>query len=126
MAFAGTYVLTGRVNYEKFAEASGATPEQIAKGKDVKPKTEITVNGDTYTVKRIFPNQTTTNTFTLGVPTELTLVEGKKAKATVTLEGGKLITQNENSKSVTELSGSELKETITFKGETMSRTSTRA
>ncbi|XP_039271601.1 fatty acid-binding protein, liver-like [Styela clava] len=123
MAFAGSYILEKRENYDEFAQASGATADQIAKGSKVFPTTEISVNGDSYTVTRKFPNQTTTNSFTLGVPTELTLVEGRKATATTTLEGGKLVTQNANFKSVTELDGSNLVETITFNGKTMKRIS---
>nr|XP_039271964.1 fatty acid-binding protein 2, liver-like [Styela clava] len=126
MSFGGKFVLESRNNYDEFAAASGASPEQIQRGKSVHPTTEISNNGDNYTVKRIFPNQTITNSFKLGVPTELSFVEGKKATATVTLEGGKLVMKGDKFSSVAEIEGGKLKETLTFNGKTMTRWSTKA
>ncbi|XP_077971827.1 fatty acid-binding protein 10-A, liver basic-like [Styela clava] len=125
MSFAGSFVLDKRENYDELATAIGASNDQIARGRNSRPTTEITVDGEKYTVKRIFPHQTTVNKFTLGVPAKLTLLEGKRAVATVTLQGSKLVMSNDNFSCVSEIVDGNLKEILTFNGKTMTRWSVK-
>ncbi|XP_077971640.1 fatty acid-binding protein 10-A, liver basic-like [Styela clava] len=125
MSLSGKFKMVKRDNYEKFAGASGATDEQIKRGSETTLETEVTQDGDNITVKRIYPNQTVSNTFQLGVPNDFNFPDGRNAKATCTKDGEKIVLKGENFSQISEIEDGKLKETLTLKGVSMVRWSDR-
>ncbi|CAI9624500.1 unnamed protein product, partial [Staurois parvus] len=68
----------------------GIPAEQIEKGKNFKYTTEVVQNGDDFTWSQIYPGFTLTNKFTVGKEADMETQGGKKFKATVRMESGKL------------------------------------
>nr|CAB3244209.1 fatty acid-binding protein, liver-like [Phallusia mammillata] len=124
-AFVGKYIVESRDNFDGFMAGVGVPAEYIEKARAAKVETEVKNDGGLVTITRVRPLKTTTNSFRLGEETEMDTIKGDKIKATVQLEGGKLVAKGENYEVVTEMQGGNLKETITAKGHTMSRVSKR-
>merc|ERR1711881_44999 len=128
-AFCGKFVIDRRENYDGFMKGVGIPDEFIEKGRDAKVETQITKNGDSYTITRVRPAGTSSNTLTLGQESELDTIKGDKIKVTVTFADGKLTAKGsyEGGYEMTmELAGGQLKESLTVKGQTMTRYSNRA
>ncbi|NWX18779.1 FABPL protein, partial [Aegotheles bennettii] len=123
MAFSGTWQVYAQENQEEFLKAL-ALPDDIIKAvKDIKPVIEIQQKGDTFVVTSKTPKQSVTNTFTLGKESEITTMDGRKLKCTVNMVSGKLVCKSEKFTHEQEIKGSEMVETITVGGVTLTRRS---
>ncbi|MEE6516909.1 hypothetical protein FKM82_026757 [Ascaphus truei] len=113
MAFNGKYELQSHDNFEAFMKAIGLSDELIQKGKDAKSTSEIVQTGNHFKVIVTTGSKVLVNEFTIGEEAELETPTGEKVKSVVNLEGGKLVVQLKGIKSVTELSGDILTNTMT-------------
>ena len=112
--------------------------------RDVKVVTEISKEGNGFQVKRIRPKKTTINKLMIGEECEIETIKGDKVKVSkktslllpntsidyllkvnCQLDGGKVVASGEKYNFCMEMIGGKLKETITFKGHTMSRISAK-
>uniref|UniRef100_A0A8D0DTZ2 Fatty acid-binding protein, liver n=1 Tax=Salvator merianae TaxID=96440 RepID=A0A8D0DTZ2_SALMN len=115
MSFTGKYELQSQENFEPFMKAIGLPPELIEKGKDAKSISEIVQNGKNFKVTVTTGSKVLTNEFTIGEETELETPAGQKVKGTVQMEGDKKLVVNLNNiKSVTELVGDTIVNTMTL------------
>ncbi|XP_053321660.1 gastrotropin-like [Spea bombifrons] len=91
MSFTGKYEVESQENYDAFMKIIGIPAETIEKGRDFKFTTEVVQNGNDFAWSQIYPGRTMTNKFSVGQEAEMETMSGKKFKATVRLEGGKLV-----------------------------------
>ncbi|XP_018413507.1 PREDICTED: gastrotropin-like [Nanorana parkeri] len=123
MAFSGKYEVESQQNYDAFMKVIGIPDEKIEKGRDFKYSAEVVQNGNDFTWSQIYPGFTLTNKFTLGQESEMESMGGKKFKATVRLEGGKLVVDFPKYHHTSEIVGGKLVETSVAGGVTLVRTS---
>merc|ERR1712002_722080 len=123
--FVGKFLIEKRENYDGFMKGVGVPDEYIEKGRDASVTTEISQSGESFVITRIRPAGTTSNTLTLGKESELDTIKGDKIKVTVTFADGKLTAKGDQYEMTMELDGGNLKETLTVKGQVMTRFSTR-
>ncbi|XP_061926787.1 gastrotropin-like isoform X2 [Entelurus aequoreus] len=91
MAFAGRYETETQEGYDDFCKLLGIPADVIEKGRDYKLITEVTQDGKNFSWTQVYPtNAKVTNKFTVGQECDMETIGGKKFKATVFLEGGKL------------------------------------
>ncbi|XP_005385438.1 PREDICTED: fatty acid-binding protein, liver [Chinchilla lanigera] len=115
MNFSGKYQLQSQENFEPFMKAVGVPEDFIQKGKDLKGTTEIVQNGKHFKITVSSGTKVTKNEFTLGQECEIETMSGEKVKAVIDMEGNnKLVTTLKNIKSVTEISGDTLTNTMTL------------
>uniref|UniRef100_A0AAQ4R791 Fatty acid binding protein 6, ileal (gastrotropin) n=1 Tax=Gasterosteus aculeatus aculeatus TaxID=481459 RepID=A0AAQ4R791_GASAC len=108
----------------KLRARRGIPNDVIEKGRDYKLITEVTQDGDNFSWCQIYPtNARVTNNFTIGKECDMETIGGKKFKATVHMEGGKLTTAFPNYQHTTEISGGKLIETSTAASVVLKRTS---
>ncbi|XP_070269264.1 fatty acid-binding protein, heart-like [Myotis yumanensis] len=90
-AFAGTWKLVDSKNFNDYMKSIGVgfATRQVASM--TKPTTIIAINGDTITLKTQSTFKNPEISFKLGVEFEETTADDRKAKSTVTLDGGKLV-----------------------------------
>uniref|UniRef100_A0AAQ4RIX3 Fatty acid-binding protein, liver-type n=1 Tax=Gasterosteus aculeatus aculeatus TaxID=481459 RepID=A0AAQ4RIX3_GASAC len=114
MAFAGKWETESQEGYDAFCKLLGIPNDVIEKGRDYKLITEVTQDGDNFSWCQIYPtNARVTNNFTIGKECDMETIGGKKFKATVHMEGGKLTTAFPNYQHTTEISGGKLIEVKT-------------
>ncbi|XP_015241231.1 PREDICTED: gastrotropin-like [Cyprinodon variegatus] len=114
MAFSGKWELESQEGYEEFCKLVGIPDDTIQKGRDYKQVTEVVQNGNDFTWTQFYPsNHKVTNTFSIGKEADMQTISGKKFKATVNLDGGKLTVSFPNYHQVNEISGGKLIETST-------------
>ncbi|XP_030048428.1 fatty acid-binding protein 1, liver [Microcaecilia unicolor] len=114
MGFAGKYELQSQENFEPFMKAIGLPDDLIEKGKDLKSISEIEQNGKTFKVTVTTGSKVLSNEFTIGEEAEIETLTGEKVKTIVHLEGdNKLVVNLKAVKSVTELAGDTLINTLT-------------
>uniref|UniRef100_A0A3Q3BPW5 Fatty acid-binding protein, liver-type n=2 Tax=Kryptolebias marmoratus TaxID=37003 RepID=A0A3Q3BPW5_KRYMA len=124
MAFAGRWETETQEGYDEFCKLIGIPDNVIEKGRDYKLITEVTQEGDDFSWTQIYPTDArVTNNFTLGKECDMQTIGGKKFKATVNMEGGKLTACFPNYKQVSEISGGKLIETATCGSVVLKRTS---
>ncbi|KAM6918841.1 gastrotropin [Xenentodon cancila] len=124
MAFAGRWETETQEGYDEFCKLVGIPDDIIEKGRDYKMITEVTQDGNEFTWTQLYPADTkVTNKFTTGKECEMHTVGGKKFKATVNLEGGKLTVKFPNYSQVNEINGGKLIETSTAGPVVLTRTS---
>ncbi|XP_063301425.1 gastrotropin-like [Pelobates fuscus] len=123
MSFSGKYEVETQENYDAFLKLIGIPDEAIEKGRNLKMVTEVVQNGNDFTWSQIYPGQTTTNKFTIGQESDMQTMSGKKFKATVRLEDGKLVVDFEKYHHTSEIVGGKLVETSVAGGITFKRTS---
>ncbi|RVE61546.1 hypothetical protein OJAV_G00172840 [Oryzias javanicus] len=111
MAFAGRWEVESQEGYDEFCKVVGIPADVIEKGRDFKTVTEVTQNGDDFTWTQAYPNIKVTNKFTIGKECDMESVGGKKFKATVNMEGGKMTVSFPNYTQTNEISGGKLIET---------------
>ncbi|XP_075887373.1 gastrotropin-like [Nelusetta ayraudi] len=112
MAFAGKWEVECQEGYEEFCKLLGIPDDIIAKGRDYKMITEVTQSGETFTWTHIYPRDAkVTNNFTVGKESDMETIGGKKFKATVTMDGGKLCVTFPNYHHTSEICGGKLVET---------------
>ncbi|KAJ7313365.1 hypothetical protein JRQ81_004662 [Phrynocephalus forsythii] len=114
MSFTGKYERQTQENFEPFMKAIGLSDEQIEKGKTLKSFTEIVQNGKNFKVTITTGDKVVTNEFEIGKEAELDSPTGHKFKAVVNMEGdNKMVVNLNDIKSVSELSGDTLTNTLT-------------
>ncbi|XP_066502812.1 gastrotropin [Hoplias malabaricus] len=114
MAFTGKWETESQQGYDEFCKLLGIPDDVIEKGRDYKLVTEVAQNGDEYSWTQHYPaNHSVTNKFVLGKECDMETIGGKKFKATVTMEGGKLSVRFPNYHHTSEISGGKLIETST-------------
>ncbi|KAM7042126.1 gastrotropin isoform 2-T2 [Acridotheres tristis] len=124
MAFSGKYEFEGDENYDAFVQKIGLPSDKVEMGRNCKIVTEVVQNGNDFTWTQHFPGgRTTTNTFTVGAEADMETMGGKKFKATVKLEDGKLVADFPNYRHTAEISGGKLVEISTSSGVVYKRTS---
>ncbi|XP_048209507.1 fatty acid-binding protein, liver [Perognathus longimembris pacificus] len=115
MNFTGKYQLQSQDNFEPFMKAIGVSDDLIQKGKDLKSVSEIVQNGKHFKLTITTGSKVIQNEFTLGEECELETMNGEKVKTVVKMEGdNKLVTTIKNVKSVTELNGDTITNTMTL------------
>uniref|UniRef100_A0A8D2D4I2 Fatty acid-binding protein, liver n=1 Tax=Sciurus vulgaris TaxID=55149 RepID=A0A8D2D4I2_SCIVU len=115
MNFSGKYQLQSQENFEPFMKAIGLPDELIQKGKDLKGVSEVVQNGKHFKLTITTGSKVIQNEFTLGEECELETMTGEKIKTVVNMEGNnKLVTTLKNIKSVTELNGDTITNTMTL------------
>uniref|UniRef100_A0A8C5QK01 Liver-type fatty acid-binding protein n=1 Tax=Leptobrachium leishanense TaxID=445787 RepID=A0A8C5QK01_9ANUR len=125
MSFSGKYLLESQENYDAFMKLIGIPDDTIEKGRNFKFTTEVVQDGNTFTWSQIYPGHTMTNKFTIGQESEMATMSGKKFKAIVKLEGGKLIVEFEKYQHISEIVNGNLVETSIAGGITFKRISKR-
>ncbi|NXG71634.1 FABPL protein, partial [Baryphthengus martii] len=103
----------------------GLPDDQIQKGKDIKSVSEIVQDGKKFKVTVTTGTKVLHNEFTIGEECEMEMLTGEKVKAVVQLEGNKLIANLKGLKSVTELNGDTITNTLTMGDLTYKRISKR-
>ncbi|MGH0156956.1 UNVERIFIED_CONTAM: hypothetical protein FKN15_041423 [Acipenser sinensis] len=117
MAFNGKYEIESQENYDEFLKKIGIPDDIIEKGRNFKIVTEVSQNGNEFTWSQVYPQKTMTNKFVIDQESEMETMAGKKFKATVTLEGGKITVRFPNYQHTAEISGGKLVEaTVTLEG----------
>ncbi|CAH2276281.1 gastrotropin [Pelobates cultripes] len=125
MSFTGKYELESQENYDDFMKLIGIPAETIEKGRNFKFTSEVVQNGNTFTWSQIYPGHTMTNNFTVGQESEMQTMSGKKFKAVVKLEGGKLLVNFDKYIHTSEIVNGNLVETSVAGGVTFKRISKR-
>ncbi|XP_028939293.1 fatty acid-binding protein, liver [Ornithorhynchus anatinus] len=126
MSFSGKYQVQSQDNFEVFMKAIGVPDEIIQKGKDFKGVSEIVQNGNHFKLSLNTGTRVLVNEFTLGEECELETLTGEKVKTVVEKEGdNKLVTYIKGIKSVTELCGDTITNTMTLGDITFKRISKR-
>ncbi|XP_048344416.1 gastrotropin isoform X1 [Sphaerodactylus townsendi] len=98
----------------------------IEKGRNYKIVTEVIQNGDEFTWSQIYPGgKSMSNCFVIGKESEMETMGGKKFKATVKMEGGKMVATFPNYHHTAEIIGNKLVEISTVAGVTFKRISKR-
>uniref|UniRef100_A0A3P9IQ68 Fatty acid binding protein 6, ileal (gastrotropin) n=1 Tax=Oryzias latipes TaxID=8090 RepID=A0A3P9IQ68_ORYLA len=108
MTFAGRWEIESQEGYDEFCKVVGIPADVIEKGRDYKAVTEVTQNGDEFTWTQVYPTIKVTNKFTIGKECEMESLGGKKFKATVNMEGGKMTVNFPNYTQTNEISGGKL------------------
>ncbi|KAM6361894.1 FABPL protein, partial [Uria aalge] len=126
MSFTGKYELQSQENFEPFMKALGLPDEQIQKGKDIKSISEIVQDGKKFKITVTTGSKVMHNEFTIGEECEVEMLTGEKVKAVFQMEGNnKLIANLKGLKSVTELNGDIITNTMTMGDLTYKRISKR-
>uniref|UniRef100_A0A8C4VBL3 Fatty acid binding protein 1 n=1 Tax=Falco tinnunculus TaxID=100819 RepID=A0A8C4VBL3_FALTI len=99
--------------------------EQIQKGKDIKSISEIVQDGKKFKITVTTGSKVLHNEFTVGEECEVEMLTGEKVKATFQMEGNKLIANLKGLKSVTELNGDTITNTLSMGDLTYKRVSKR-
>uniref|UniRef100_A0A3B3DL87 Fatty acid-binding protein, liver-type n=1 Tax=Oryzias melastigma TaxID=30732 RepID=A0A3B3DL87_ORYME len=108
MAFAGRWEVESQEGYDEFCKGIGIPADVIEKGRDFKMITEVTQNGDDFTWTQVYPTLKVSNKFTIGKESDMETIGGKKFKATVNMEGGKMTVSFPNYFQTNEISGGKL------------------
>ncbi|KAK9539416.1 hypothetical protein VZT92_004524 [Zoarces viviparus] len=124
MAFAGKWETENQEGYEAFCKLLGIPDDIIEKGRDYKLVTEVTQDGNDFSWTQIYPtNASVTNKFTIDKECDMETIGGKKFKATVHMEAGKLIVDFPKYHHTSEISGGKLIETSKAGSVVLKRTS---
>ncbi|XP_019362011.1 PREDICTED: gastrotropin [Gavialis gangeticus] len=111
MAFTGKYEVESEENYDDFMKRIGLPSDVIEKGRNFKIVTEVVQNGEEFTWSQHYPGgQSMTNKFTIGKESEMETMSGKKFKATVKMENGKVVVDFPNYHHTAEIAGGKLVE----------------
>uniref|UniRef100_A0A663DJR6 Fatty acid-binding protein, liver n=2 Tax=Accipitrinae TaxID=8955 RepID=A0A663DJR6_AQUCH len=126
MSFTGKYELQSQENFEPFMKALGLPDDQIQKGKDIKSISEIVQDGKKFKITVTTGSKVLHNEFVIGEECEMEMLTGEKVKAVVQMEGNnRLVANLKGLKSVTELNGDTITNTLTMGDLTYKRISKR-
>ncbi|XP_026366684.2 gastrotropin [Ursus arctos] len=126
MAFNGKYEFESDKNYDEFVKRLGLSSDAIEKGRNIKIVTEVQQDGQNFTWSQHYPGgHSMTNKFTIGKECDMETMGGKKFKATVHMEGGKIAVEFPNYRQTSEIAGDKLVEISTIGGVTYERVSKR-
>ncbi|XP_051834788.1 gastrotropin [Antechinus flavipes] len=124
MSFTGKYEVESEKNYEEFLKCLGLSSSTIEKYRHFKTITEVIQDGNNFTWIHTYPDgHTVTNKFTIGKESEMETMGGKKFKATVQMEGSKIVANFPNYQQTSEIVGGKLVEISTSGGVTYERVS---
>ncbi|XP_001369845.1 gastrotropin [Monodelphis domestica] len=124
MSFSGKYEVESEKNYEAFLNQLGISKDTIEKYRNFKTLTEVVQDGNNFTWINTYPGgQIMTNKFTIGKECEMETMGGKKFKATVQMEGNKIVATFPNYQQTSEIVGGKLVEISTSGGVTYERVS---
>ncbi|KAK2116989.1 Gastrotropin [Saguinus oedipus] len=113
MAFTGKFEIESEKNYDEFMKLLGLSSNVIEKARNFKIVTEVQQDGQDFTWSQHYAGgHTMTNKFTVGKESEIQTMGGKKFKATVQMEGGKLVVNFPNYHQTSEIVGDKLVENI--------------
>ena len=87
MSFVGKYKLKTSENFDEYMKAVGVGMMTRKLANAATPVTEITVDGDTYTIKTSTTFKTTEIKFKLGEEFDETTGDGRQVKSTITQDG---------------------------------------
>ncbi|XP_026271769.1 fatty acid-binding protein, muscle isoform X1 [Frankliniella occidentalis] len=112
------YKLDSSENFDDFMKALGVSFVTRQVGNAVSPVVHLTVDGDKYTLTSTSSFKTSTISFKLGEPFDQETPDGRKVKATITLEGDNTLVENQEgsgktTKIVREFSANEIKMILT-------------
>ncbi|XP_027697463.1 gastrotropin isoform X1 [Vombatus ursinus] len=111
MSFTGKYEVESEKNYEEFLKNLGLSSDIIEKYRHFKTTTEVIQDGNNFTWINNYPGgHTVTNKFTIGKESEMETMGGKKFKATVKMEGNKIVATFPNYQQTSEIVGGKLVE----------------
>ncbi|XP_034512673.1 gastrotropin isoform X3 [Ailuropoda melanoleuca] len=126
MAFNGKYEFESDKNYDEFMKRLGLPSDAVEKGRNFKTVTEVQQDGQNFTWSQHYPGgHSVTNKFTIGKECDMESMGGKKFKATVLMEGGKIVVEFPNYRQTSEIVGDKLVEISTIGGVTYERVSKR-
>ncbi|XP_029971240.1 gastrotropin-like [Salarias fasciatus] len=126
MAFAGKWLTETQEGYDEFCKLVGIPDDIIETGRGYKIITEVTQDGNDFSWTQVYPtNARVTNKFTIGKESDMETIGGKKFKATVSLDGGKLSVTFPNYHHTCEIVGGKLIETSKAGSVTLIRTSNK-
>ncbi|XP_008690648.1 gastrotropin isoform X2 [Ursus maritimus] len=126
MAFNGKYEFESDKNYDEFVKRLGLSSDAIEKGRNIKIVTEVQQDGQNFTWSQHYPGgHSMTNKFTIGKECDMETMGGRKFKATVHMEGGKIAVEFPNYRQTSEIVGDKLVEISTIGGVTYERVSKR-
>uniref|UniRef100_A0A2K6DW55 Fatty acid binding protein 6 n=1 Tax=Macaca nemestrina TaxID=9545 RepID=A0A2K6DW55_MACNE len=126
MAFTGKFEMESEKNYDEFMKLLGLSSDVIEKARNFKIVTEVQQDGQDFTWSQHYSGgHTMTNKFTVGKESDIQTMGGKKFKATVQMEGGKLVVNFPNYHQTSEIVGDKLVEVSTIGGVTYERVSKR-
>ncbi|XP_066473779.1 gastrotropin [Tiliqua scincoides] len=126
MAFSGKYELESEENYDSFMKCIGVPADVIEKARNFKVITEVVQNGDEFTWTQTYQGgKSMTNKFIIGKESDMEILGGKKFKATIKMEDGKVIASFPNYCHTAEIVGGKLVETSTGGNITFKRISKR-
>ncbi|XP_012500256.1 PREDICTED: gastrotropin [Propithecus coquereli] len=115
MAFSGKFELESEKNYDEFMKRLGLSSDVIEKARNFKTITEVQQDGQDFTWSQNYSGgNIMTNKFTVGKECDIQAIGGKKFKATVELEGGKLVVNFPTYRQTSEIVGDKLVETSTY------------
>ncbi|XP_008690647.2 gastrotropin isoform X1 [Ursus maritimus] len=111
MAFNGKYEFESDKNYDEFVKRLGLSSDAIEKGRNIKIVTEVQQDGQNFTWSQHYPGgHSMTNKFTIGKECDMETMGGRKFKATVHMEGGKIAVEFPNYRQTSEIVGDKLVE----------------
>ncbi|KAM5212276.1 gastrotropin [Hipposideros larvatus] len=126
MAFNGKYEIESEKNYDAFMKRLGLPSDAIEKGRNFKIVTEVQQDGQNFTWSQHYPGgHSMTNKFTIDKECDMETMGGKKFKATVRMEGAKVVVDFPNYHQTSEIVGGKLVEISTIGGVTYERVSKR-
>ncbi|XP_003268649.2 gastrotropin [Nomascus leucogenys] len=126
MAFTGKFEMESENNYDEFMKLLGISSDVIEKARNFKIVTEVQQDGQDFTWSQHYSGgHTMTNKFTVGKESNIQTMGGKTFKATVQMEGGKLVVNFPNYHQTSEIVGDKLVEVSTIGGVTYERVSKR-
>ncbi|XP_007948105.1 gastrotropin [Orycteropus afer afer] len=126
MAFNGKYEIESEKNYDEFMKRLGLPSSAIEKGRNFKIVTEVQQDGQNFTWSQHYPGgQSMTNKFIIGKECDMETMGGKKFKATVQMEGGKVVVDFPNYHQTSEIVDGKLVEISTIGDVTYERVSKR-
>uniref|UniRef100_V9LG44 Fatty acid binding protein 6, ileal (gastrotropin) n=1 Tax=Callorhinchus milii TaxID=7868 RepID=V9LG44_CALMI len=108
----------------KGRETAEYPSDMIEKGRNAKVITEVVQNGSEFTWSQIYPGgKTMRNKFVIGQESDMETMDGKKFKATVKMDGSKLVCDFPNYHHTSEIVGGKLVEISVCGGVTYQRMS---
>eukprot|EP00071_Canis_lupus_P039892 XP_022273449.1 gastrotropin isoform X1 [Canis lupus familiaris] len=111
MAFNGKYEFESDKNYDEFMKRLGLPSDAIERGRNFKIVTEVQQDGQNFTWSQHYPGgHSMTNRFTIGTECDMETMGGKKFKATVHMDGGKIVVDFPNYHQTSEVVGDKLVE----------------
>ncbi|XP_063499222.1 gastrotropin isoform X1 [Symphalangus syndactylus] len=111
MAFTGKFEMESEKNYDEFMKLLGISSDVIEKARNFKIVTEVQQDGQDFTWSQHYSGgHTMTNKFTVGKESNIQTMGGKTFKATVQMEGGKLVVNFPNYHQTSEIVGDKLVE----------------